>query len=160
MMITPSANPDTQLFRFEADFVRTLRCIPMCVRFKLDRTGVKLSLRQWSRFTLEDRERLRLTPCAAATEVRAYGDLLLQLVQARSGETPAMLPNAVEVVWNASTPPDAVVALARARAVALPSDEAWSALSELQRYAVVKLTRDAHENANFVPAMREFGLTL
>ena len=42
---------DTQLFAFESDFVATLRCVPMAVRFKLDRCGIKLSLRQWSRFS-------------------------------------------------------------------------------------------------------------
>lgn len=37
-------------FQFESDFVATLRCIPMIVRFKLDLCGVKLSLKAWSRF--------------------------------------------------------------------------------------------------------------
>lgn len=39
-------------FKFEADFVDTLRCVPMIVRFKLDTVGIKLSLRAWSRFAL------------------------------------------------------------------------------------------------------------
>ncbi len=46
---------DQQLFAFENDFVATLRCIPMAVRFKLDRCGIKLTLRQWSRLTHSDR---------------------------------------------------------------------------------------------------------
>ncbi len=37
---------DTGMFDFESDFVASLRCIPMCVRFKLDLCEIKLSLRQ------------------------------------------------------------------------------------------------------------------
>ena len=32
------------------------------------------------------------------------------------------------------------------------------ALSPLQRFTLVKLSRAKHDNVNFVPAMREFGL--
>lgn len=31
-------------FQFEADFIQTLRCIPLSVRYKLDTCGVKLKL--------------------------------------------------------------------------------------------------------------------
>ena len=49
---------EPQIFDFERDFAGSLRCIPMIVRFKLDSVGVKLSLRQWSRFGHRDRELL------------------------------------------------------------------------------------------------------
>ncbi|GCD54512.1 hypothetical protein NBRC3188_3209 [Acetobacter pasteurianus NBRC 3188] len=44
------------LFNFEMDFATSLRCIPMIVRMKLDLCGVKLSLRQWCRFTRQEQE--------------------------------------------------------------------------------------------------------
>jgi len=34
----------------------------------------------------------------------------------------------------------------------------WTALSPLQRFALCKLSRPGHENRNFLPALREFGL--
>jgi hypothetical protein len=34
----------------------------------------------------------------------------------------------------------------------------WNELAPLQRFALVKLTRGGHENANFLPALREFGM--
>ena len=43
------------LFDFERDFAGSLRCIPMIARQKLDIVGIKLSLRQWSRFTRDER---------------------------------------------------------------------------------------------------------
>jgi len=35
----------------------------------------------------------------------------------------------------------------------------WKNLNSLQRFALIKLTRGGHENENFIPALREFGLT-
>lgn len=34
-------------FAFESDFVDSLRCIPMVVRYKLDTCGIKLKLPEW-----------------------------------------------------------------------------------------------------------------
>lgn len=150
--------PHARLFRFEDDFVRTLRCIPMCIRLKLDRAAIKLSLRQWSRFTLGDRQRLRTLPAATAPEVEAYRATLVALIHARSPEPVKTLNETAEPAWMSDTPPAAVVALAKTQGVPPPTRAAWRSLSELQRYALVKLTRDKHENANFAPAMREFGL--
>jgi len=51
-----------------------------------------------------------------------------------------------------------VTAFVRTLGVAPPTDAAWSVLAELQRFALIKLTGDNHDNVNFLPAMREFGL--
>ncbi|WP_337185661.1 nitrate reductase associated protein [Phenylobacterium sp.] len=146
-----------RLFRFEADFVQTLRCIPMCVRFKLDTIEIKLSLRQWSRFTLEERDRLRRSPCEAPAEITAYRAHVVELV-ARGGDTAATLPPQPPASWTSQVVPDTVAEFAAARGVRAPDPQAWAALDGLSRYAVVKLTRDKHENANFEPALRELGL--
>jgi molybdopterin-guanine dinucleotide biosynthesis protein A len=147
-----------RLFHFEDDFVRNLRCIPMCIRFKLDRTGVKLSLRQWSRFTLDDRKQLRLAPCETQAEVDAYRRLLLDLIAGRSTEPPKTLAQAPAPTWEAPEPPAEVQQIALQQGARSPEPAAWRGLTGLQRYALVKLSRDKHENANFTPALREFGL--
>jgi len=150
---------DNQLFAFEDDFVASLRCIPMAVRLKLDRSGVKLSLRQWSRFTREDREELLELPCGTACEVCAYHDRLVELVTLRAREAAKPLPEPPAALWEAvgETPP-VVTDYARSVGVPPPTAREWRRLSELQRFALIKLTRDNHDNVNFVPAMREFGL--
>ena len=71
---------DTQLFAFEDDFVATLRCVPMAVRFKLDACGVKLSLRQWSRFTPGERHQLLMAPCGSPAQEDAYRAVLHDLI--------------------------------------------------------------------------------
>jgi len=151
---------DNHLFAFEDDFVASLRCIPMAVRLKLDRSGIKLSLRQWSRFTREDRQELLDLPCGSACEVCAYHDRLVELVALRAKEDAKPLPEAPAALWEAlgDTPP-VVTAFAQSVGVSPPTEHQWRRLSELQRFVLIKLTRDNHDNVNFIPAMREFGLT-
>ncbi|HEY3796997.1 MAG TPA: nitrate reductase associated protein [Caulobacteraceae bacterium] len=146
-------------FAFEADFVASLRCIPMSVRLKLDRAGIKLSLRQWSCFTRLDRQALVDAPCRSGPEIDRYAGRLVALVRDRAGETAKPLPEPVDPQWEgADRPPPAVVAFANGQGLAAPTPRQWAALSELQRFALVKLSRDNHDNVNFMPAMREFGL--
>jgi hypothetical protein len=38
------------------------------------------------------------------------------------------------------------------------SKEQWKGLTDLQRFALLKLCRPGHENRNFPKAMKEFGL--
>lgn len=147
------------LFAFESDFVASLRCIPMAVRFKLDRTGIKLTLRQWSRFTPADRLELLALPCDAPEAQAIYHQRLEALVRARTGDAAQPLPAPEPPIWErADGPPAAVVAFATGIGVSPPSAEAWRDLAELQRFVLVKLSRDNHDNVNFVPALWEFGL--
>lgn len=150
---------DTHLFAFENDFVATLRCVPMAVRFKLDRCGIKLTLRQWSRFTTEERRSLLMRPCHTPAEADAYRLHLVALVAARSGSEATPLSAPPEPLWEqGDQTPQAVRDFALGIGVAPPSDPAWSGLTQLQRFTLLKLSRDNHDNVNFVPALREFGL--
>jgi hypothetical protein len=148
-----------RLFAFEEDFVASLRCIPMAVRLKLDRCGIKLSLRQWSRFTVEDRRELLGTPCALRAELEAYRDKLARLVALRTHEAIKPLPEPPAALWEVvGATPNVVLDYAHSLGVTPPSPRQWDELSELQRFALIKLTRDNHDNVNFLPAMREFGI--
>ena len=150
---------DSQLFEFESDFVNTLRCIPMAVRLKLDVVGIKLSLRQWSRFTQEDRQRLLMTPCADAAGIEAYRGAVVDLVALRTNEAAKPLAEPPCGQWdNSDRIPAVVVNFAGSVGLRPPTDRQWNALTRLQRFALIKLTRDSHDNVNFAPAMSEFGL--
>jgi hypothetical protein len=150
---------DTRLFAFESDFVATLRCVPMAVRFKLDRCGIKLSLRQWSRFTPLDRRALLWKPCDAPAEVEAYRLHLVELIALRASELAKPLGQAPDLVWEQDRiVPSGVVDFALSVGVAPPSPAQWANLTILERFVLTKLTRDNHDNVNFVPAMVEFGL--
>lgn len=148
----------SQFFQFEADFVESLRCIPMQVRFKLDTCGVKLKLHQWNQFTQADREALVERPCQSAAEIQQYHDFLHRMIQERTGETATDLPVEQHPDWEIENAiPDSVVAKVTTENTTLETVQ-WAALSPLQRFALIKLSRSNHENSNFMPAMREFGL--
>ncbi len=150
---------DAQLFAFESDFVSTLRCVPMAVRFKLDACAIKLSLRQWSRFTQGDRQDLLTAPCESPAEVEAYREGLVALIALRAGEPARALAEPPCEQWkDALSVPMSVVHQARSVGLAPPSRSQWACLTELQRFVLLKLTRDKHDNLNFAPAMIEFGL--
>jgi hypothetical protein len=148
-----------RLFGFESDFVDRLQCIPMAVRFKLDRAGIKLTLKQWAQFTAADRRALLERPCDGDDAVDAYRVCLNELVALRAAQTARPLATPADVTWDQSdAAPPAVLAFARSQGIAPPSIMQWRALDALERFVLVKLSRDNHDNVNFVPAMREFGL--
>lgn len=148
-----------QMFAFESDFVVSLRCIPMAVRFKLDRCGIKLSLRQWSRFTPADRRALLHAAISSDSEVDAYRDALVDVISARSDEPAKALATPPCRSWeNGDHVPEVVTAYARSIGLPPPAAPDWARLTELQRFVLVKLTRDNHDNVNFAPAMLEFAL--
>ncbi len=98
-----------QFFQFEADFVDSLRCIPMQVRLKLDTCGIKLKLPQWHRFSAQERQTLVDMPCITASEVQAYRELLQRLVLERAGVAATDLPVETNPDWmNTSTVPTSV----------------------------------------------------
>ncbi|HUO21717.1 MAG TPA: nitrate reductase associated protein [Caulobacteraceae bacterium] len=146
-------------FRFEQDFVDSLRCVPMGVRLKLDLCGVKLSLRQWSRFTKTDRQDLAAAPCQTPPEIDRFRAAVIALIHQRANQSPAFIPIEADPLWaETDGVPGGVTAQATDLGRRPPSLEQWRSLSELQRFALVKLSRPGHENENFLPALGEFGL--
>jgi hypothetical protein len=149
---------DAQLFAFESDFVDSMRCIPMAARLRLDRTGVKLRLNEWSKLDPALRLALAQAPCRTVEERERWKGHLAEVVEKACGAPPALLAEAVDEVWeNPDRTPAQVREQARPLGQDVP-DAAWAKLGPLQRFALVKLSRPGHENRNFLPALREFGL--
>lgn len=145
-------------FAFEADFVDSLRCIPMAVRLRLDLSGIKLKLNEWSKLGKSDRLALVANPCRTPEDIRKYREDVAALVTRVCGAPPALLPELPDPVWE---DPASVPGQVRDQALHLGLEvttQVWAALSPEQRFALVKLSRPGHENRNFLPAMREFGL--
>ena len=138
--------------------MKSLRCIPMCVRFKLDQCGVKLSLRHWGQFTREERDRLLTGACETPGDIAAYKQGLVELIE-RSGDTAKPVTLEPRPAWeDVHHVPSNIVDLTLQLGLPPPSLGAWAALNPFQRFALTKLTRPGHENENFVPALKEFGL--
>lgn len=154
----PTMTPTVTFFQFESDFVDTLRCIPMQVRYKLDTCGVKLKLSHWHQFTQAERQQLVTAPCQTEAEIQTYRQMLHEFVASHGGDRPSDLPFDPHPAWHdASTIPDSVQTQAASLGVVLTANQ-WANLHPLQRFALIKLSRSQHENRNFEPALREFDL--
>ncbi|GGB94539.1 nitrate reductase associated protein [Dyadobacter sediminis] len=145
-----------EFFRFESDFVSTLKCIPMIVRYKLDSCGVKLKLHEWVKFTLADKETLAFLPCYSEQEIEQYGVFVSGLVQQYFGISASLLTH-VDDSWNEL---HQVPAEVQQKAFEYHCGEIllkhWIAMPTLQRFALVKLCRSGHEGKNFPVAVKEF----
>jgi len=145
-------------FEFESDFVSTLKCVPMIVRYKLDSCGIKLKLPEWAKFNLEDKESLAYLPCYTHSEIEKYGKFVNELVWKYFGHEAGLL-STVDDSWNRL---DEVPAEVQQKAVEWECPDVtlknWIGLNTLQRFALVKLSRSGHEGRNFPVALKEFGI--
>jgi hypothetical protein len=145
-------------FDFEADFVDSLRCIPMVVRMKLDNCGVKLKLAEWNHLTQAECEGLVELPCEDPAEVSAYRNYVSQLIFQHTGNEASLLAIDPNPAWlNDREIPNGIVTKIAEAGLELSLNQ-WANLTPIQRFALIKLTRSQHENNNFLPALREFGL--
>jgi hypothetical protein len=146
----------SHFFQFEADFVESLRCIPMQVRMKLDTCGVKLKLTHWNQFTLAEREALVEMPCTTADEIETYRQYLQNRVIEHTGSPASELPIESQPAWmDGTTIPASIQEKAQELAVSITLGQ-WATLNPSQRFALIKLSRPSHENHNFLPALKEF----
>lgn len=150
--------PPMTFFRFEADFVDSLRCIPMQVRYNLDTCGVKLKLLDWNRFSPAERQQLVELACETEPEIQTYRDKLHAWVKKYGGDRPSDLPLDPLPEWhNPEVIPPSVQTKSAQFGITLTAEQ-WASLTPLQRFALLKLSRSNHENRNFLPALEEFGL--
>lgn len=145
-------------FEFEADFVDSLRCIPMQVRYNLDTCGIKVKLSDWNQMTTAERQALVELPCTTETEIQSYREHIQQLILQHTGLAATKLPIEPHPAWlDSATVPASIQEKAEEIGVTL-TQQHWAALTPLQRFALIKLSRPGHENKNFPKAMAEFHL--
>ena len=145
-------------FEFEEDFVTSLRCIPMGVRYKLDTCGVKLKLEHWNKFSQEARQQLVTEPINTPEEITGYRNLLYQYAEQYTEIPLKDLPIEENPAWlNSEKIADTVQEKAGELGVNLTLEQ-WQNLTPIQRFALIKLSRPSHENKNFLPALKEFKL--
>ncbi len=148
-------------FLFEEDFVEAgVRCIPMIVRFKMDVAGIKLALATWCKFTTKERKQLAIMPCATAVGIRAYYYFLNRLVVKYTGSNGVPLKFDASPLWaDLENIPEALQQKAMEFNWVITVNK-WVRLTDLQRFALLKLFSPGHENKNFTKAMVEFDLAV
>jgi hypothetical protein len=145
-------------FNFEADFVDSLRCIPMSVRLKLDTCGVKLKLAEWNHFSPSECQQLVDLPCDHFAEIEAYKEYVSRLIFDHTKHEASLLSIDPNPPWLNEREIPSTIEIKASESQAEISLAQWSNLTPLQRFALIKLTKSQHENNNFLPALTEFGL--
>lgn len=143
-------------FKFEDEVHQSLSCVPMAVRRKLDRIGVKLSLDQWQHLTRNERLAICHLPVESGEEREATRSFIEEAVLTRSKSPAKALPE--EVRRSADPPmepPADLIELARVNGMAIGQAE-WERLDSDERYALLKLSSGAKPSHNFAAALREF----
>ena len=153
-----SSTDDARLFGFESELEQNLTYIPLAVRFKLDRCGIKLSLEAWQQLPeLSHRELFRMR-CHDEEDLADFRKALRVLVSEYAGEEPASMVIAEHPPWAEERVPDQLARATMALGFAAPSSARWRKLSAVQRFALLKLSREGREHRNLGAALREFGL--
>jgi hypothetical protein len=142
-------------FAFEAEMHESLGCVPMPVRRKLDRAGLKVGLEQWRALSRGERLAICHLPAGDAEEIDALSVFVREAVARRCGDEPKMLSSEQRAI---AEPPDApprdVIANARAAGFAVDA-AAWARLDGDARYALVKLGSGDTPSHNLAAALRE-----
>ena len=148
-----------EYFRFEEDFVEdNLRCIPMVVRLKLDTIGIKLPLKAWSRFRENERTQLAIDPCETETDISEYKNLVLELAKSHCIEELGILRTLGKPGWdNPDSIPEPLMEKCGQFRQQISISQ-WRSLTNLQRFALMKLSQPGHESKNFKKALVEFRL--
>ncbi|MCF0073881.1 nitrate reductase associated protein [Dyadobacter sp. CY261] len=157
--MTPTPTITTRFFAFESDFVDSLRCIPMIVRYKLDTCRVKLQLSDWAKFDYYEKDLLAEHSCHKVEEIDAYAALVNGLVWKYTSTIPSLLKT-LDPSWVQPQVPMEVREKVQEWDLPVISIGQWRQLDVLERFALVKLSRSGHEGRNFPRAMAEFGLAI
>ena len=143
-------------FKFEDDMHTTLACVPMAVRRKLDRVGVKVGLEQWKALGRGERLAICHLPVERHEEREALRLFINEAVLRVCGEEPHMLAEAQRAVADPpSKLPEEIAERARAAGVRL-DQAAWEHLDADERYALIKLGGGAAVSLNLAAALAEF----
>src|SRR5262245_6925857 len=133
------------LFQFELQTCEHHLCLPMSVRLKLDCCGLKVTTQQWQALTEEEKDLATSTPCQSTDERYTYRQFIRGLILDRTGETPEeLLPDPNPDWLNEQSIPKRVQDAFDARGRNLTLGQ-WSALTHLQRFALIKLTRPGYD---------------
>jgi hypothetical protein len=148
-----------EYFQFEEEFMENnMRCIPMIIRFKMDMAGIKLKLSEWKKFSTEERIELALMSCGFNEGSKQYAGYLARLIKWRTGRNPTnMEVNKTPERKDLHSIPGSLIEKLKEFNWNLSISQ-WGTLTDLQRFALLKLCRPGHENKNFPKAVKEFSL--
>jgi hypothetical protein len=146
-------------FKFEESLYSKLPSIPMSTRYKLDRVGLRLGVKSWNRFSIEEKNVLCHLSVRSQGELECYKEYLLYLLQRLKEKTEWLDPEAAKrerSQWENLTRIPETVYLKALSLNSLLSPVEWIRLDDLERYALFRLSAEKYNEPQFVKALEEF----
>jgi hypothetical protein len=143
-------------FRFEDEMHESLQCVPMAVRRKLDRVGLKISLEPWKALDRGERLAICHLPTNSPEECDALATFIREAMLRHFGTEPKALNEAQRASAEPPpSPPEVLISRAREAGFDL-SDSTWSRLDADERFALMKMGADSKPSHNLAAALKEF----
>ena len=136
-------------FDHEAAYYPKLDRLPLHVRMKLDLTGIKLSLKDWLAFHIEERMVICHLPVEDEDERQAFRHYLNFLSQQYCGAPAKTVPPVDQLFWEVSDQvPAPVLKQSESNGKAVAPEE-WMNWAAYQRYALYKTAVSRSEPEKF-----------
>lgn len=146
-------------FKFEESLYQSWQEIPLSTQFKLDRVGVRLSLKSWGRFSLEEKNVLCHLSVRSQGELECYKEYLAYLSKKSKDKMEWVDPQAMakeRVQWESLARVPEGVYLRALRLKILMTAADWIRMDDLERYALFKLSLEKEPLELFAKAIQEF----
>jgi hypothetical protein len=142
-------------YHYESDVYPSLSRIPLHVRMKLDLTGIKISLKLWLQFSIQERAVLCHLPVETEEEKRAFSAYVDFLSRRYSGESVATTVALSSSLWDTSNQVPAAVLDRSAGSTRAISVEEWVRWKSHQRYALYKTAVSKSDLQQFFDVLKE-----
>ena len=141
-------------FQYESQYYPTLSRLPLDVRRKLDVIGLKISLKDWLAFSLEERIVLCHLPTESIDERQAFQVFLDFLSRKYLGRPVQTTEPMSASLWNGETAPEPVL-LKSADSNAAVTREEWAQWHDHDRYALYKTATSNNQPEAFAQVLAE-----
>jgi hypothetical protein len=142
-------------YQHESDIYPSLSRIPLHVRMKLDLTGIKISLKDWLAFSIEERTVLCHLPVETEEEKQVFSTYLDFLSRQYRGGPVATTAAMSSSLWDsASQIPGPVAGKSAPQIPPVTADE-WRRWKSHQRYALYKTALSQSNPEQFFAVLRE-----
>lgn len=143
-------------YQYESETYPSLSRIPLHVRLKLDVTGIKISLKDWLAFSIEERTVLCHLPVETEEEKQAFASYLDFLSRRYRGEPVATTAAMSSSLWDSAHRVPEPVAGKSAPQIPPVTVEEWRRWKSHQRYALYKTALSQSDPEQFFAVLKEF----
>ena len=143
-------------YQYESETYPSLSRIPLHVRLKLDVTGIKISLKDWLAFSIEERTVLCHLPVETEEEKQAFASYLDILSRRYRGEPVTIATVMSSSLWDSVHRVPRPVAGKNAPQISPVTVEEWRRWKSYQRYALYKTALSQSDPEQFFAVLKEF----